>query len=63
MCEIWQFEVNFLILAAIQDYLVYKRLTANQVHRSWLQYIQQNIWDRIIYESEMVPSVDALWRH
>ena len=44
-------------------YSNHSHLTVNQVHRSWLQYIQQNIWDRIIYESKMVPSVDALWRH
>lgn len=32
-------------------------------HEDWLQDIQQNIWDRIIFENQMVPSMGALWRH
>ena len=34
-----------------------------QQHRDWLEDIRQIIWDRITFESEMVPSTQALWRH
>ena len=32
-------------------------------HRNWLEDIRLNIWDRITFEGEMVPSTEALWRH
>ncbi len=32
-------------------------------HSEWLQLIRDRIWSRIQYEEEMVPSVDALFRH
>ena len=32
-------------------------------HRKWLEDIRQNIWDRIMFEAEMIPSIEALWRH
>ncbi len=34
-----------------------------QQHWSWLEDIRQSTWDRINFESEMVPSIEALWRH
>ncbi len=34
-----------------------------QQHTAWLEDIRQNIWDRISFESDMIPSIDALWRH
>ena len=33
------------------------------VHTQWLQSIRASIWDRTAFETDMVPSVDALWRH
>lgn len=36
--------------------------TTIQKHITWLD-IWQNIWDRLSCESDMIPSVDALWRH
>lgn len=32
-------------------------------HTQWLEDIRQNSWDRIGYENDMVPSLEALWRH
>lgn len=32
-------------------------------HRDWLEDISQNIWDRIKFENEMIPSTDALYLH
>ena len=32
-------------------------------HKNWLDDIRQNIWDRITFETEMIPSIEALWRH
>jgi len=37
--------------------------TAIQEHITRLDDIWQNIWDRLSCESDMIPSVDALWRH
>ena len=34
-----------------------------QQHCSWLDDIRQTIWDRIQFESEMIPSTEALYRH
>ena len=34
-----------------------------QQHSAWLNDIRQNIWDRITFENEIIPSTDALWRH
>ncbi len=34
-----------------------------QQHTTWLDDIRHNIWDRISFENEMIPSTDALWRH
>ena len=34
-----------------------------QQHCSWLEDIRQTIWDRIQFESEMIPSTEALYRH
>ena len=34
-----------------------------QQHKNWLEDIHQNIWDRITFEAEMIPSTEALWRH
>jgi len=33
------------------------------VHSEWLEDIRQAVLDRINMENDMVPSVDALWRH
>ena len=32
-------------------------------HEAWLNDIRQNIWDRITFENEMIPSHEALWHH
>ena len=32
-------------------------------HRNWLEDIRQNTWDRITFETEMIPSIEALQRH
>ena len=32
-------------------------------HRNWFDDNQQNTWDRITFEAEMVPSTAALWQH
>ncbi len=37
--------------------------TASQQHSTWLEDIRQTIWDRVTYETDMIPSMDALWRH
>ena len=34
-----------------------------QVHSNWLEDIRQAVWDRITVENEVLPSVEALWRH
>jgi len=34
-----------------------------QQHTAWLEDIRNNIWDRIPFENEMVPSDDALYLH
>ena len=38
-------------------------LDVEQQHTNWLEDIRQNVWDRITFESEMIPSTEALWRH
>lgn len=37
--------------------------TPLQQHTAWLEDIRQNIWARVSFESDMIPSDDALWRH
>ncbi len=37
--------------------------TALQWHTDWVEDIRQNIWDRVTYENEIIPSTDALWRY
>ena len=37
--------------------------TALEQHCLWLEDIRQNIWDRIQFEDETIPSVDSLYRH
>lgn len=37
--------------------------TVQQQHTDWLEDIRQNIWDRIKYENEMIPSNEALFLH
>ena len=32
-------------------------------HKLWLDDIRQQTWDRVLYENEMVPSMEALYRH
>ena len=32
-------------------------------HKNWLEDIRQRSWARVIKETEMVPSAEALWRH
>jgi hypothetical protein len=32
-------------------------------HYQWIETIRQGIWDRITYETDMIPSISALWRH
>lgn len=32
-------------------------------HQKWLEDVRQNIWDRTLFENEMIPSTDALYRH
>ena len=32
-------------------------------HEDWLQDIQQNMWDRIIFENQMIPYMSSLWHH
>ena len=34
-----------------------------QQHINWLEDIRNNIWDRTQFENNMIPSVDALYRH
>ena len=34
-----------------------------QQHNDWLEDIRQNIWDRIKFENEMIPSTGALFLH
>ena len=34
-----------------------------QQHCIWLDDIRQTIWDRVQFESEMIPSTEALYRH
>ncbi len=34
-----------------------------QQHQSWLEDIRQNIWDRVKFENEMIPSNEALYLH
>ena len=45
----------------------YKFITHSQTikeqHLNWLNDIRQNIWDRIKFENEMIPSSDALYLH
>ena len=38
-------------------------LSVNQQHSVWLDDIRQNIWDRIKFENETIPSYDALYLH
>ena len=38
-------------------------LTPLQQHHNWLEDIRQNIWDRVQFENEIIPSTDALYRH
>ena len=38
-------------------------LTENQHHSVWLEDIRQNIWHRIKYENEQIPSDESLWLH
>ena len=37
--------------------------TIKEQHLNWLKDIKQNIWDRIQFENEMIPSSDALYLH
>jgi len=37
--------------------------TALEQHCLWLEDIRQNIWDRIQFEDETIPSVDSLYCH
>ena len=37
--------------------------TTLTIHANWLEDIRQNIWDRISFENDMMPSLDVLWRH
>ena len=33
------------------------------MHTEWLEDIREAVWARINCENNMIPSVDALWRH
>ena len=37
--------------------------TIKEQHLNWLNDIRENIWDRIKFENEMIPSSDALYLH
>ena len=37
--------------------------SVEEQHGKWLEYIRQKIWDRIMFEDDMIPSVGALKRH
>ena len=32
-------------------------------HRLWIEDIKQQTWDMVLYESDMIPNIDALYRH
>ena len=46
---------------------LYNSLTSNmtpiQQHAKFLETIRDGVWDRIQFEDELPPSLDALWRH
>ena len=44
-------------------FLSYSHLPPQAQHEEWLNHIQQPIWDRISFEDEMIPSLEALQRH
>ena len=37
--------------------------SAKDQHRKWLDHLHQTIWDRISFEDEMIPSLEALRYH
>ena len=37
--------------------------TTNEQHKNWLNDIRRNIWHRIKFENENIPSIDALFLH
>jgi hypothetical protein len=44
-------------------FLKYSNLPPQAQHEEWLNHICQAIWDRISFEYEMIPSLEALQRH
>ena len=44
-------------------FLTYSNLPPQEQHKEWLNHIRQAIWDRISFEDEMIPSLEALQRH
>ena len=44
-------------------FLSYSNLPPQAQHEEWLNHIRQAIWDRISFEDEMIPSLEALQRH
>ncbi len=40
-----------------------QNITVQEQHSIWLDNIRQNIWDRVKFENEMIPSDDALLLH
>lgn len=43
--------------------LVDPALSDYEIHAKYLQNIRDMIWDKIQFEDELPPSMDALWRH
>ena len=48
---------------ALYNSLTGKNMTPLQQHSKFLQTIRDCVWDRIQFDNELPPSVDALWRH
>ena len=50
-------------LATHYLHFISPELTELEQHSAWLEDIRQNIWDRIKFENNMIPSDDSLHLH
>ena len=37
--------------------------SSKQMHFDWINSLRDQIWERVVFEDNLIPSVDALYRH
>ena len=53
----------FDLLTPESHFKTFTCTSTEKQHHEWIDSIRQKSWDRSVYESDTVPSTEALWRH